>query len=599
MPVKIPEIQRMGPVADASVGRLEAKVPDSTKSFEQTSGALARLGGEVVQQIDHFEAQAADTEATKRDAEYHQWAVTRMSQLREYQGDPTEAYNKFDEEMSEKFNELSGDENLSPRTREAILKKITNTSNHLQLQRITQAGAQTAKYEEGVAVAAIEIKKNALIEATTLIDPKDPSSLAAFDSIVAEIIKIKLKLGVKIGTVVPDENGNTFTIGENGEMVRVQMDSSAQYGLAKELSEGVYNAMENLIKSGNIDKAEMLKEKYGQYLDPVKRKQIADDFQTNEVERVAYLAADSKDMSKVLSQIEDPVERAKARDKAETLRTDRAARRQRNRDLNSKGNMSTLASHLQNEMQKRPNRYVGMSELQADPIYKELINKMEPKHQKAIHDLVFAPKVTTDEARVKFHDLLLERDEQFPDGLRGMSSSDLLIYTSGMKPGDRDKAFAQHKAINTDTGAEEQAKYRRTSKKLMDALIAAKYVKSDMFGNKPKNAKELDKFLKAESQLIQQLSERGPMSPKEEDEIVKGFSVKYAKGEAYTIPERPKFKSKLSEDLPENQKKVTVVGNKSPGNKSRIEWAREMRAENPKAKMTDLDAYIERKLKGQ
>lgn len=593
MAVKIPEIKRVGPVDTASVGRLEARAPDSTQAFKQASNALTQVTGEVVQQLDEYERQAADTEATKRDAVLQSWATERMSALKNLEGDPTELYNQFDQEFSAKLGELSNDGSLSERTRNAIAKKLTNTANHIQLQRLTQAGAQQSKYDETVNNAGLELKKNALVEATTVLDPADASSLAPFDDLVGNIRELVIKHGMKVGTVTADENGETFYLDDDGNPVRVKLNESAKYRMAKELSEGIYNAMDNLVKANQIDKANFLKEKYGMYLDPVKRKALADDFEKNQIENIAYQAADSKDMSKVLEQIKDPVQRSKARDKAETIRADRMARRERTAEIASKTNYNALMKHVQNKMRENPDAFIGQSELEADPMFKNLYNKItDAKQQKAIYDTVLAPKETSQAAQVRLQKLFFGDDTE-----NDIATMDPDVFYTEYLPGasksDRKRYTKMFEAARNETGSERNQKMKEAGKLLEDQLVSVGYLKKNEFNRL--EGKNFQKFVEARNELLEHLEKTGTMDTASLNDYVRRYAISKRTGDAFEPPVQPKLPG-----VKEVKEAAKPPAPKAIGGKTRLQWGEEFKAEfgrYPKVKEGELDAYIKRKSK--
>lgn len=592
MAVKIPEIKRMGPVDPASVGRIEGRVPDSTGAFKQSSAALTQLGGEVIQQIDRYEAQEADTEATKRDATFQLWATEEMGRIKQQEGDPTELYNKFDQDVSAKLSELMDDGSLSERTRTAIAKKLTNTANHVQLQRLTQAGAQKAIYDEKVNNAGLELKKNALIEATTVLDPNDPTSTAPFDDLIGNMRELVLKHGIKVGTVTPDEAGEAFYLDDDGNPVRVKMNDSAKYRLAKELSEGVYNAMDNLVKAGQIDKANFLKEKYGNYLDPVKRKALADDFEKNQIENIAYQAADAKDMNAVLEQIKDPVQRSKARDKAETIRSDRMSRRERTAEIASKANYNKIMKHIQTTMRENPDAYIGKSELEADPIFKGHFNKVtDAKQQKAIYDAVLAPKETTQAAQVKLQKLFFGDD---PDYDLDTIDPDTFYaeYLPGASKADRKRYTKMFEAAKSETGSERNQRMKEAGKLLQDHLLRVGYIKMNEFNRL--EGKNAQKFIEARSDMLDHLEKTGNMDIASLDKYIRGYAATRKEGVPFQPPVQPK--------LP-GVKEVKEAAKPPPsirGGKTLTQWANEYKAEfgrMPGVKNGELENYIKRKQK--
>lgn len=577
--VQIPQLKRLSTPEPQTGQRMNANalVPDLNAGMDVRQKGAEKVANSTIDYLDKVEMDAADTEATKRSIEYESMFKEGMygkDGIKYKEGDPTEYHRAFEDKMVEQFNRLAGDESLSGRTRDLVVKRMTEKANTLEMHRLQEYGAQQYKYQDDVKTAAVNLEKSNLSYATTFINTEDPDSFSAFDASIARIRDLHLRNGMKTGSVVPDENGKSMFIGDDGKAVRVNVGVATDYAIKKDLSEGVSDALENLINSDQIEAADQLRAKYAEYIEPVKRKGLTDKFAAAKIKAVAVRAADETNgmspelIDKKLSNLTP-----EQRDKAYEIIDDRQRRKENMKERQSKTNYNMLATHVQDQMKKDP--YVGISELEADPVYKNTIGRItDAKQRQAISDMVVRRKVSDPEAKYKIQDLM------FSGKITETSPQDFALLTSRLNPNDAKKYDTQFEHANTETGAEEIRKYRLAGDELKSQLLMDGTIKKNDYGKLDPEDEII--YLEHRDAMATALDARSgqPMSPKEMRDFVKDFNVGKMKEKAFGgggMQKKPlKFEGKqfsLEGTKPQEAPAKAPADNTKPiKGKTRYEW---------------------------
>jgi hypothetical protein len=593
--VQIPQLREIEVQAPDSVGRTNPDVvPDLSRGIERQSRAAIGLGEELVNYSQRIEEQEADTEATNRsnqfEAKYRSllYGDGETPGIKFQDGNPTDLYKRFDEQMIEEYNRLTNDDNLTGRTKELVMKRLVDKANQLELQKLTEYGYQQTKYEDQITSTAIDLEKNTLTDSSAFIKPGDEGSFRPFDEAIGRIRATRMRSGMKMGGVVPDENGNSIYINDQGEPMRVSISQPTNLALRKDLSEGIYDAMDNALKSGNTEVARAMKERYGQYLDPVRKKALADDFEKADLKDKAYAAAaDAKrvGVDKALAGLDPEV-----RDKALGIIDDDQRRMENIRDRYSKNNYNMLMNHV-NKRMRSDAPYSGMSELENDPVFANTIDKIKDAKQKqAIFDSVVIPKQSSDSANQRVNDLLYGRVPG--EDVAQMSEEDWELAKSGLNRLDRNRADARRNSMMGETNAQMTSRYKQAGKELADQMIAVGYVKPDDSGKY--GGKNQIKKIEAENEFMDYLDSlgTGPMSPKDIKDHARSFALSKKTGEAIKPPAgNQRFAGSR-----------TGGGGQEPGTakklikgKSRLEWAREYKKQynrEPRTGTNELNNFI-------
>lgn len=552
--IQIPSLERTSAVADGPAGHLDNKVPDTVRGMQMASEGVEKVGTAAEAYFAKVEKEAADVESIKRVNEYEKTFKTQMygdgtSQnpgARFVEGDPKDVYKRLDDTMVAKFQELTNDDNLSRQAKDLTLKRLTEKQGILDAHKLQEYGTQTSRYQGNVTRAAISNEKDNLTDSAAFIKADDPSSFAPFDSSIAKIRSLSLGDSMRVGTAVPDENGETVYVGADGKIQKLKASPMATFDLRKDLSEGIANSMENAINSGNTDVAKAIKEKYGEFLDPIKKKSIADKLDRADTESQAYQAAvDTRGMKP--DQVDNYLNKLtpEVRDKALTVIDANQRREEDLRTRASKNAYDKVATVL-DKIQRSDNPLLSQVELEQMPLFKNVRDQIkDPKQMEALYSRINAPKTSDPKAIQKMQELVFSSD------IQGMDPADFALYKSRLSKADQKKYDGIYEKANSETGAQENQRYKRYDKELQDQAIDLGLIKRNGYGKIA--GEDEKKLIEMRNDLQDHLDAKGtgPESPKDIKDYARSYVTAKKAGVAFEPAAPPeKFPGKAGTDTP-------------------------------------------------
>lgn len=282
MAVNLP--QRVGVVLPSSSGRVQSPNVDVITPMEKISNAVEGVVDEGLQYQQRQEVLAIDTEKNRLSNQLEKTYRTRLAQAKQQEGDPDVIYRQFDEEVQKDFQTLMTDnQNLSGSARDLVGSALESKLNVLEVLKVTQREEQVQRYEDNIRVDTVNLAKNRMIDAAKFIKADDELSFANFDHAMSEITNTNLNYGLKFGTVTEDPKGGVVINGN-----RVKLLPSVEYRIKKDLSDGVKNTIDILIKSGEIEKAKLMQDKYGDFMNAVDKKALVEPLEREEINQQAY-----------------------------------------------------------------------------------------------------------------------------------------------------------------------------------------------------------------------------------------------------------------------------------------------------------------------
>lgn len=582
MAIQLPKIDRIAPQQSAPSDKLTVSIPDFTKAADIQGAATDKLAAQAQKFAEDREDQAIETHATQKANEYYNFVEQQIegkNGLKYQDGDPTAAYDKFNETIHQKVDEYLSDESgLSERAKLTLAQKLQEVQQRTHYKAATIYGSLYDSYATRVTNDGVDLEKRGLTDATSYIQKDDPNSLTHFDLGVQKIIDLRFKNGERVGTVTKDADGNYIP------------NPSVQLQVAKDLSEGVTNAVENLVVSGRLDEAEILREKYGKYIDPVNSKKLTKSTEVAVKKNLAFTMLDTvRDMpqEKAMDKIDD-IKDPEVRQTVEKLYNDHLTRKASIINNSSKTNYNEAANFIL-QKQNSGNPFVSTTEMENDPYVSKLLPKItDAKQKKALYAAISPPK----ESNVSDKNTLY--DDLFAGNFKGMSFQDLNEKMAHLNKADRalfEKKFA---AINTETGGEENQRLKLMGGELKNQMQRLGLVKKNQYG-KYDNKTEV-KIAEARQQMLDQMDKFPPgMSHSEVIKEVTKFATALKTGEVYKKPE--------AVELPPPPKNPNV--SKKPGITSgdvdmvsKLEYARQFRKEkgrSPNLGTTELQDFIKSK----
>ena len=545
MPIQIPTVKRVNAPEEASVGRIQAQVPNTAGAMDIQDRAIEKLGATAIDVYDKYEDAAADTEGMKRANEYDSWyrkqiegdSQNNKPGLRHIMGDPTPAYNDFDKRASEKFDELSSGEDLSPKTRYAVNKALAQKHNSLYDTRLLYYGQQNAKYEEDVTVGAIEKEKLTAASTLGFIKADAPDSTMMFEKSKAQIESYKINQALKMGGAFESPEGKYLHTDNNGNTVRLNVNPSVTKSIIDERNKLVYNSIDTLIESGSLAEAKLMMTKFGGELDIVNKGKVQEKFDKADVEAKAYMTLASMEdkpyteQKKILKLLPTKTPRD-MKIKEESLKLLDANERYKitNQERDSKEVSNQILNFVSAKM-RTDGAYDGVSQLEQETKlkidgrnvrFKDAIQRVTDAGQrKAIYELVEQPKESDEEVKTKLMDMLREGE------FYGMGYADLANAKVGLNKEDSKFIDREWTKQNTETDAQERSKVNYIGAEIYRQYTAAGLIRKAGGKETKSSAKDRNAF----DAMIRKKAESFPknMNPAEISEYIGRETVEEAK----------------------------------------------------------------------
>ena len=482
MAVQVPRLQRTDAPTPVSAGRIEGQPVDVTRTLAQVQQGITNLGGAIVDKMAQFEKDGIDTRARAAANQFDQWYNTQLNGdskagivgIKNLQGDPQETYNKFDEEALKKLEELSIVEGASPKVQAAVKSALANKYNTLYGTRLSLYSQQWDKYDQSVTDDAVKAEKKLAIDSTAFVVAGDESTLAPFEASLGRIRDARIRRALKIGTAQDSPDGKVLFIDEEGVQRRVNLNQSAQVDIAKDFSDATYESISNLLAADQLDSAKVMMSRYGDRLDPLNKAKLTEAFNKAEVDSKANQAlAKLEDKSlpeqkRALKALPtDTPQKMKIKQEALKLLDANERYKENAQRRDSSEVYNALAIGIQKKMtSSQP--FTSLYELEQDPEYKRLINRVtDAKQRAALQAMVEQPNESDPEAYGALMDDLV--NGQF----YGMTYEELALKKVGLSKSDAkyfDKELVRH---NTESEGAERAKVNFIGSELSRQLNAA------------------------------------------------------------------------------------------------------------------------------
>jgi transcriptional regulator of met regulon len=491
--VQVPRLNRIEPSQTMPQNdRINIQARDQASNILNRTEAISNLGEKGIEIHQEFEAAKIETLSNEVEQKYSAWNAEELAQLKKIQGDPTVAYVEYEKRSREKYEELLAErpdlgENVKLGMRSRLSKVYANQDVAAKKQR----GAQQETYDHNLFEATVKLNKDSLPVKAGYVQVGDPTSYTMFEDGMNDIKNLVAKRGLKQGTVtrLPDdaEKYSHKFIDENGKEVKVQFTDLAKVRIAKELSEGVKNSIDVLISSGQLDAAKEMREKYKGYIDPVSEGKLDKRFNTASRKGQAY---------KVLSTLpKTPAARDAAIEKLDDLElksevlkivnTDDRAR-EAMKDRRHKANYERLSENVMKRMNSDQPFY-GMADLENDPVFKATFDNMSPTQQKAVIEMVDAPKNSNPKSVTKVNELFANDNDDLLESLSYETFQS--EYLVGLSKSDKSKWTRRFEKLKDPTMFESRSAIREGNQLLKRYLLQEGKI-SERYGQMSKGDQE-------------------------------------------------------------------------------------------------------------
>lgn len=583
MAFKIPEVERSSPQETAPVGRIDVQAPNLAAATAPMAKATDNLVESAGKNYVKYVQDVADTEGLRASNEMDRYLIDALdgdNGVKRQKGDPYALYDQLEKNEESKFTAIRERyKDAGSETRAAVEKKLIETRLKFYDRKVTAKSVQVNAYEDGITKDKGELLKNDMMDNVAHLDINDPSATMKLQGTISEIQNLHINRGLKNGAVKEK-------LDAEGNFVGYDMQPSVKLAIVKDTSEGLYQAISNLAKSGDVEGAKFLQEKYGVYLDARNKEKSKDVIEKEGLDSEAYVKAIEISRSSpeaqeaALGKITNPKLAEKTRTKLDSI----ARQRQNLQDRNEKKNYADAGKIVLNRMQS-DSPFTTVDQMESDPTVKRLLGYMNPKQRMALQSMVTQPKESDQEALGKAYQKLNAGE------FRGLSYEDLQQDLAGLNKADRNKMTTKWSNLNSETGAEENQKIKSANSMLMKSLIVNNYVKHNQFG-KFDNKNE-SKLYKAQQELTDALEDRGPMTQKELQDFVVKFAASKKADTAFDVEEAAPKRFKGTVDLSGKKKTAEKVYDMDAKKKATVDFIKE-KGRSPNVQ-TELLPYMNQK----
>ncbi len=533
MATQIPKIQRFQAPNEASAGRIDVKLPDALPGMEMQDKALQKLGAGVVDFTQKIQDDTIDTETTNLVTQYEGKYRQELEDAKQWDGNPTERYNKVDENMNKAYQEIAtAGEKLPGLGRDVLARKLRDKSVQFEMHKLTQASAQQSKYDAVVLDTALSNEASGLVMSSELIHAGQPDTLKPFDMGIRRITDLVLQDGKKNGSVTADENGEFAMTGPDGRPMYVNVTGSTKQKLAAELSDKISTAMEVMVDAGQLDAANTLKEKYWNYIDPLKKKALAKNFEKVGIDQAAaLLSRHPEQKKKILADFPEAV-RIKIEDEASQKVHDKVVRMESDRKIRDDRAFRT-AVNLGKPMIDS-GAPITLTDLKGTDAWQVIEKIDDPKKRQNAINYFVVPKEDNETSKAAMLDLVAGRNADYD--LRNIPEEKWNEMQAGLSSGTRKVFDRQRLQAVSETGAEYVSKIKTANDEFKKQALAMNLLKEDDFNRV--SGKQFDKMVKMQNELNGFLV---GADAKEAMQITRDYVAAIKKGEVFKAPERKVF----------------------------------------------------------
>jgi len=533
MPVKIPQLQQIQQSTNQGMQeqRIRGEALDVSGTVKRRASAIAGLAQQGAEMYVDYENDKIKQLSKAGENEYTFWYQSELSKLKEQPGDPTQAYNEFEQRADAKLEEIvNQNDDMSDRVKKSLRSYMSNVELKNRRDFHTQFGVQQQTYENTLYTDNIKMKQlNMSRHAGT--------SDVLFDAEMADMSDTIVERGLKRGIVeaLPDDAESPDYVIRNADGTRsnYKLTNAAQLELVKHRSEALTGSVEALINAGQLDKAKALQDRVGQFIDPREKARLDKKYKKADAKETAYEFFDKNLRGKPASEQMAIIRQQKTelRDNLEKIKESFDSRRERDTKRYQKSNYDTLMKHVL-KRQNGSNPYSGISDLEDDSVYKQTFENMSADQQETILSAIKAPKKTAPAAQAKIQDLIFGN---LDEDIRDVSPGDFQTYLSGLNETDRNRYTRIYEKLNSETAGQERAFYKRSETFLKDEMLRLEVIEKNDYGKF--DQEDEIKLIESRNDLFKYLSEReGVLDDAQLNKYVQDYVKAKVEEKAFTPP---------------------------------------------------------------
>lgn len=465
--VQVPRLKRIQTQSDGpQQTRIKANIRDNSAGIQQATNSTKNLAKQAVNLHRDIENDKIKDLSYNSEKEYSDWSANERRKASKDGRDPDVVWAEYDEKEREYVKEL-GDRhgNASERIQSHYRANLEKVRGSHQPGISVQRDKQVDVYRQGVHQEHLALKASSLGRNADLINGNDPGSHLGIKQNIAEINSAVAQRSLDNGqgfVVKGDsEDFNHMYTDPDGNVVKVKMNYKSQIEAAKVINNGMYDVIENLSNSGQLDQAKLVDKEYGKHLDSRNKEKVKKLFEgegTKQTAKQKYAALsylDDNAKSVKINDVRDPEVKALMRKYNEA--DIKARKNQRTRLEDEHHNII-----LKDMVAEKPTSLAALEDMGS---YGKSWGKLNGKQQKAITDGIKPPKTSNVKSVLEMQRLTMNGEhidmpiDKFNEQMAGLSES-------------HQKQFWKiYKKDNTEDGKEERRKHDRMFKQIKTELL--------------------------------------------------------------------------------------------------------------------------------
>lgn len=509
----------MGPVAPESVGRISTAIADPTRTNEQMTAAADQTLNTGLKFYEKAQKDQMELTATSAANDYEVKYKTRLAQLKDFEGDPTEAYAQFDADASTwKQDVMSKYANADSNTQNLIRRRMDQVDFRLGDTKSINQALQKSSWVSKTTDGNVSLLKDSAVDLASTFNAKQPDSYLKFDAAMGEIRQRRIEEGRTNGSVSVDpETGN-----ERYSPVLIEK-------MRKDVGEAVSDTYRTLTFAGKFEEAQHLMDKYGDEMTAAQKTKLLTEHKDQAItnEALKYVSGVSQqypdDAMAKLNRIPD----LQVRNKAIDLFAAQSRHFEQAKSTASKQALDDIGNYIQARAQAgQP--ILSKEELENDKHFQEISGHFQnPKDYQAAIDMVEAPKHSDEKQKASAYDALINGQlgqmsyPEFRQAMRGLNQADQNKFETEWKKAQGGGSDNQHRYD-----------YSYMGKRLTEEMFAAGLINKNQYGH---FEQEDDiKRIKAYDDMMDKMKSFPPgTSIGEKDKWVREYVGAMAKGEAF------------------------------------------------------------------
>lgn len=477
MPFQVPKLNRAEPQDTKSVGRIEFNPVDVVKPMLQQANAAERLAGDVAGFVANENFRTAEVTGMEAARSYHRYnedLLVGENGLAYQKGNPTEPFQIYDQKVKAKREEIVNQyKNSNEMVRNAVENALRETDAKFYDRRATLFGKQKSEWEDTNLKESVAIDKEDARHAVAHLDINDPNTTVPLDAVLFNINKKITDFAISRGTARKMQEKQA-----DGSIVeRTVFDESVKMQIAKESSEALQNAIENLQQSGDVEGADYILKKYGNRLASNVKDKLFDknkkDMQEikgvqefSKVRNLPYDQAFNK-----LDQIKDPMIRRKAQAELDDYRR----QKENAKTSSSKANYDTMAKYL-DERKKAGKPILSINELENDPRFKRMAPNIQQKQIDALYAQVEKPKKSDEGVKAQVYQSIQNGD------MKTWDYGQFLEHTKGLSDKDKTKFENDWRDLTSQSPTQQRIMFQNMSKEMTAQMQKLGIIEKNDFG---------------------------------------------------------------------------------------------------------------------